>query len=728
MIKRISALLITLFSLTYVQAQQKPVSLKNGMKITSSKKIIKTVYKIDGTLAGTGAVIIIEGNNIVVDFNNAELSGSNKINTPDGFFGTAVLIRNSKNITIKNLKARGYKVALRAQDVDQLTVENCDFSYNYRQRLNSTPEKEDMSDWMSYHQNEKDEWLRYGAAIYLRNCNRATIQNCKVTGGQNALMIAGCSNGMIINNDFSFNSGIGIGMYRSSKNYVCYNRLIFNVRGYSHGVYNRGQDSAGILVYEQSSNNLFYRNNVTHGGDGFFLWAGQTTMDSGEGGCNDNIIMKNDFSYAPTNGIEVTFSRNIIDDNRIFECDHGIWGGYSYNTTISNNKFRNNRVGVAIEHGQDNNISFNLFFRDKEAIRLWARKEQPTDWGYAARRDTRSHNYSIVGNNFSDNPLAFYIRQTDTLNISGNTFSDNSEVYDVDSTVTGLDTTYNGELIEKLSQDVSVTIPGVKEPNDPFRGAGVFAGRKNIMMTEWGPYDFRSPVIWHTNPSDSSDLLTFDLLGPKGKWKIKNSRGVQEFSATEGDLPAKITARKKEAAGTDIRIELEYTGTELISPFGIRTAAGRPYLFSFKKFFQPIDWTIDFFAMDTASYNPIGTGDLFAPNVKVAAVKHDTSAELNYAWWGGLKADQVYKQFITTATGKANIPAGKYELLVTWDDAVRVHVNNKLVLDEWNPGKYSFDQPPMKRIPLEIMGETSFYVEHLELGGFATLSLKLLKL
>ena len=27
----------------------------------------------------------------------------------------------------------------------------------------------------------------------------------------------------------------------------------------------------GILVYEQSNNNLFYRNNVTHGGDGFFL-------------------------------------------------------------------------------------------------------------------------------------------------------------------------------------------------------------------------------------------------------------------------------------------------------------------------------------------------------------------------------------------------------------------------------------------------------------------------
>src|SRR4029077_14128218 len=108
---------------------------------------------------------------------------------------------------------------------------NCDLSYNYRQHLNSSQEKEDISDWMSYHHNEKDEWLRYGAAMYLRNCNFATIRNCKVTGGQNALMMMECNDGKIYINDFSFNSGIGIGMYRSNGNKVQFNRIIFNVRG-----------------------------------------------------------------------------------------------------------------------------------------------------------------------------------------------------------------------------------------------------------------------------------------------------------------------------------------------------------------------------------------------------------------------------------------------------------------------------------------------------------------
>ena len=209
--------LILIFFGVVLHAQEKPVTA--GMKISESIKIKKGGYKLDAPAKMDEAIIIIEGDNISIDFNNAELKGSNKTKRPDEFSGMAILVRNCKNVTIKNLKARGYKVALRATNVEKLTLENCDFSYNYRQHLNSTPEKEDLSDWMSYHHNEKDEWLRYGAAMYLRNCNFAIIRNCKVTGGQNALMMMECNNGVIENNDFSFNSGIGIGMYRSSGNW-----------------------------------------------------------------------------------------------------------------------------------------------------------------------------------------------------------------------------------------------------------------------------------------------------------------------------------------------------------------------------------------------------------------------------------------------------------------------------------------------------------------------------
>src|SRR5258705_6532448 len=377
MVKRSFTILVAVISCLNLHSQEKVPS--RGMKIAKTTKFRNGVYKLDAFGSPGNALIVIEGNNITIDFNNATLKGSNQKKYPDEFFGTAILVRNSKNVTIKNLKCRGYKIGFIASNVEKLSVDNCDLSYNYRQHLNSTQEKEDISDWMSYHHNENDEWLRYGAAIYLKDCKNASVTKCKVTGGQNGLMMTRCHNGLVYNNDFSFNSGIGLGMYRCNYNSVVFNRMNFNIRGYSHGVYNRGQDSGGILVFEQCSNNSFQKNSVTHSGDGFFLWAGQTTMDSGSGGCNDNLILANDFSYSATNGIEVTFSRNHISGNRIFECDHGIWGGYSYETVISENKFRDNRIGIATEHVPLNIIIFHLFHRDKEGIRLWGKKEQPSD-------------------------------------------------------------------------------------------------------------------------------------------------------------------------------------------------------------------------------------------------------------------------------------------------------------------------------------------------------------
>jgi hypothetical protein len=710
-------------------------TLKKGLVITSDAKIKKAVYKLDADQNSNEPVILVEGYRVTVDFNNATLQGSNSKKNPDEFFGIAIVISShSTNVTIKNLKVKGYKVALFAEGATSLTLENCDFSYNYRQHLNSTQESEDISDWMSYHHNENDEWLRYGAAIYLRDCNMPIIRNCKVTGGQNALMMTNCNDGLIVNNDFSFNSGIGIGMYRCSYNDVAYNKLDFNVRGYSDRVYSRGQDSAGILVYEQSGNNLFYKNSVTHSGDGFFLWAGQSTIDSGQGGCNDNILFGNDFSYAPTNGIEVTFSRNKILKNRIFECDNGIWGGYSYNTEIANNQFRNNNVAIAIEHGQDNDVHHNLFFRDRTAIKLWARKEQPADpvaigWGYPKFRDTRSRNYRLVANSYNDNKIALDIIRTDSLKIFGDYISNTDNFLKIDSTVTNLDTTQDEKLIDKFSVDSVIIAPGVDKPADPFKGIGKLAGRKNILITEWGPYDFRSPIIWHTNPIDSSAIMQFDIKGPAGKWKIRSYKGVDSVSAKSGILPATITARKVKSERTDINIQLEYVGNEISTPLGETRSKGKSYVFSFTRFFQPVDWTVNWFKLDTSSYNPLTAGALFPPNVRMAPVKTEKVQKLQYAWWGGIKTDTgQISQFITMAEGSANFQQGEYEFGITWDDAVRVYVDNKLVIDEWDPSNHQFDESPHKAIKLTLNeGIHSLRVEHLELGGFAALALRIKK-
>ena len=60
------------------------------------------------------------------------------------------------------------------------------------------------------------------------------------------------------------------------------NACDFCIRGYSHGVYNRGQDSAGILMFEQCSGNVIAENSATHCGDGLFAFAGKEALGETE--------------------------------------------------------------------------------------------------------------------------------------------------------------------------------------------------------------------------------------------------------------------------------------------------------------------------------------------------------------------------------------------------------------------------------------------------------------
>jgi len=100
--------------------------------------------------------------------------------------------------------------------------------------------------------------------------------------------------------------------------------------------------------------------------------------------------------------------------------------------------------------------------------------------------------------------------------------------------------------------------------------------------------------------------------------------------------------------------------------------------------------------------------------------------KLDYTWWNGLKTSAaVLPQFMTIAEGSANFLKGNYELSTTWDDAVRVYVDHKMVIDEWNPSVHQFDESPNKKVKLQLDGNHSFRVEHLNFGGLGVLALKL---
>ena len=718
--------LLLILHIKSLNAQENETILRQGDVVKKSIIVKKGTYYFPGSNPLTPA-LTIEGDNITIDFNGAVLIGNKNVKEPDSFTGIGISIKKGTNIIIKNAIIKGYKVATLARNVDDLQIINCDFSYNYRQRLKSGRFKEDASDWQSYHHNDKDEWLRFGAGIYLADCKNAIIRNNIITNGQCGLMMTRCMNVQAYNNNFSFNSGIGIGMYQSNENYILYNKIDWNVRGYSYGYYYRGQDSGGILVFDQCNKNVFAYNSATHSGDGFFLWAGQKTIDENIGGCNDNLIYGNNFSYAPTNAVEITFSRNKVIKNKLHGCWHGIWGGFSYNTVIVKNDFSGNLAGISIEHGQDNIIEQNSFTADSLAIELWAIPNRRSDFGLMNKKDTRSRNYSITHNVFKNTPTVFSIKNTQSVTIADNKYSGYKTLQKTDSLVKDLNFT-TGKQLYDYSPDsiyISTLLPGIIK-QDAFLPADHPQGKKSIMMTEWGPYNFKYPLLWWTD-TDESGKMNFEIMGPKGSWKVIKMQGVELLSPNKGNVPDKFQVERKTSTNNFILIELEYTGEKIISPFGEEIAAGKPFRFEYRETSLPMDWEVSWFRFDSTS-DPVKEPAAFDTLMKSVPIKTVIVNSLDYDRVKGQTKNLPRSKFATLVKTEVDAPKGKYRLGITAGEIVRVFVDDKLVIDSWDPSAIIFDADYYKEAILHLNGKHKIRVEKAQYGTYGMLNLTVKKI
>lgn len=739
---------------TVGQGAAADVRLQPGMVITRSARIVAAPSLLPSPDVNTPA-ITIRGDNITVDFNKIALRGTPTTTEPDQRKGLAVWV-SGRNITIKNARIHGYMVGIRANNAPGLKIFDSDLSYNWKQRLKSTQEREDVADWMSYHQNEKDEWLRYGAAIYFRDVDNFEVRGVRVTGGQNGLMITNANRGLIWNNDFSFNSSMGLGMYRSSDNRIMHNKMDWNVRGFSYGVYNRGQDSTGILIYEQSHRNVFAYNSVTHGGDGFFLWAGQTTMDTGQGGCNDNLLLGNDWSHAPTNGIEATFSRNFFINNKVHECAHGVWGGYSYDTVIALNDFADNQAAIAIEHGQANQFLDNSFYRDDVAISLWANTRQDPNWGYPKNRDTRSRDTIIRGNIFEDNGIALDQRLTSNTTFENNVLDNVFRAIRVPDTETA--PVANNRTTEakrpewnpwrRLSgQYAKYNVERLKGGMDPFLKPGALRGWRYILVDNWGPYDFRRPLLWPERKPLSGEAprpgansasgsgrprpqkpaetgpARYEILGPKGRWRLVSAEGAT-LSATSGTVPGFVTIETVPGRVGTTKVELEYIGEATTDYRGIVTPRGRPVRFGFEKFNAPIDWNVSFYKWTKSidASNPLAIPDEQALQ-QIFAGQPVKTVKLPRLDFNGATFDREVgsTNYATRAEGTFEVPAGDYTIEITTDDGARVWLDGKpLIEDAW---KYQGPTPYARNVRLG--GRHTLRVEHFQISGHAALKVEI---
>ncbi|MEP6765200.1 MAG: NosD domain-containing protein, partial [Gemmatimonadaceae bacterium] len=198
---------------------------KAGLVITRSVRIKPGVYALPAKASTDSALITIRGNNITVDFTGVELRGTSISANPDEATGIALLIDGGTNIRVRGLRARGYRFGILARDTHGLSLDANDLSNSWKPRLFSVVEHESLVDWLSFHHNEQHEWMRFGAGIYLDSVRGGVIRNNVIQQSMNGLMMTSTDSLRVVENNFSFNSGLGIGMYRSTYNVVTGNRV-----------------------------------------------------------------------------------------------------------------------------------------------------------------------------------------------------------------------------------------------------------------------------------------------------------------------------------------------------------------------------------------------------------------------------------------------------------------------------------------------------------------------
>ena len=707
------------FILEMMACQPAKIALQGGMMTKSA--VIKEGYQFINTDSLSGQpYIVINEDNVEIDFGNTTIDGRQQGRLPDSYTGIAIHIRDCKNVTLRNVNIHGFKMAILAENVENLNILSSNFSYNYRPKLRSRWDREALSDWLYYHHNENDEWKEYGAAIYLKQCRNPLIKDVTCHQGFNGLLMTQCEGALIYNNDICFNSGLGIGLYRSAHNRIMHNKLDWNARGYSHGKYARGQDSSAILLYEQSSHNTIAYNSGTHSGDGLFLWAGQSTMDTGAGGCDSNMIYRNDFSHSIANGIEVTFSANYMIENNLNDCRYGIWGGYSHHSVIKGNEISRCDAGIAIEHGRYIVIDDNSINNGKTGIQLWDRTSQPEDWPYAQINNVKGRNYNIVHNEFEHISTGLDISLSDSVWLVDNLYTNVGQEV---ASPKGLSQFIPGANTESWANPAFELPDSLSDGMNATLAPNVLRGRKYIIVNEWGPYDFQYPLLVLRNKtySNKSAILQFDIYGPSGTWKIDSISGCTLPDHTSGALSDSLVITCRTESQNHF-LRCSFTGDTVITQFGDTIPAGVPSVFQFSETSIPMIWNISFFAYDSLS-DPIKYPEAFKTLLLGNPITRLSNPQLTYRWWDAPATVLPADQFAVKATTTFDAPPGDYILEVESDDGIRIWLDDRLILDRWNIHTPTVDEVNWTA----LAGQHTLKVEYFEGGGLGVLDVSILK-
>ncbi len=255
--------------------------------------------------------ILVTASNITIDGHGAWLIGPGQ-DQPTSFQQTAVSAKGVSNVTLRNVRAKGWERALHVRDGSGWVIENCDFSDNFHDP--------DFG------------WGENGrrGGILLERVQHSTLRNNRVQRVWDSCVLVDSHDNLIETNAFSHSSNTCLKLWASCRNIVRNNDLSYGLRISPGEVHAR--DSASVLIESGSNDNRFVANDCTHGGDGIFIRVLNQWISTG------NTFIENDCSYANNNCVEAWSPGNHWIRNRANHGSYGFWLGASDQNVLLENE------------------------------------------------------------------------------------------------------------------------------------------------------------------------------------------------------------------------------------------------------------------------------------------------------------------------------------------------------------------------------------------------------
>ncbi len=481
-----------------------PVAKPPAVKPTTPPKpvappVIREVLVTKSLTLQKGAIInarlVVKADGVVIDGNGATLNGGGIADKPESFQGIGIVSEGFSQVTIKNVKVKGFSVGLSVTDGSEWRVEGCDFSDNF-----TNP----MAGWGNGE--------RQGGMILTRVMKSKFYTN-KANRVWNGLDLQYCNENDFYKNDCSHCSNLCFKMLGSSKNTVTENILSYGIRVAPDEVHAR--DSACVLIESGSNNNRFTKNDIRYGGDGLFIRVLNGFVSTG------NIFTENDCSYAHNNCVEAWSPGNTFIRNKANHGSYGFWLGGSDGTVLTENEAAFNGMPTENHNAPEPDFGHGgIVFVNGAAAHVVIQGNychHNVGGGIVLRGDRASKGekwkayHAIIQNNRLEfNQWGVFVMYGDWIHVANNKYYSNSQE-DVYDNVTNLykadEANYKGKLphvVMRAPKTAKVGEPVVFDATDSFTPVGdpVYVrwdlGVANFMKSRV-TYTFKKPGFYRAS-------------------------------------------------------------------------------------------------------------------------------------------------------------------------------------------------------------------------------------